>query len=243
MGRNTGLDPSELYPHDVFIWIPNLLPGAPDRFKCTCGKVLSRNGWNDDPIARRVRSIPADFFLLTNRFVCNPRQQTLLLSRIPDGELDLSSATLNVPISFDLMSGHPVEGDDAFNALTSFDMPNGHPLEVDPLDDLIEWEASLNPAVPEIPLIPPPVLPSILPLRQIERQMQLPGAPAPVPQVFRKEKRCAPCVKNYCRRRHECNGRGGKDLCNCVPSHPKMAKGERARISEEVIEAYLAQTN
>ncbi|KAF8174707.1 hypothetical protein K438DRAFT_1848844 [Mycena galopus ATCC 62051] len=74
MGRNTGLDPSELYPHDVFIWIPNLLPGAPDRFKCTCGKVLSRNGWNDDPIARRVRSIPADFFLLTNRFVCNPRR-------------------------------------------------------------------------------------------------------------------------------------------------------------------------
>ncbi|KAJ7686749.1 hypothetical protein B0H14DRAFT_3176815 [Mycena olivaceomarginata] len=74
MGSNHGLDPSELYARDVFIWIPNLLPGAPDRFKCTCGKPLSRNGFNDDPIARRVRSIPTDFFLLTNRFHCNPRR-------------------------------------------------------------------------------------------------------------------------------------------------------------------------
>ncbi|KAJ7889508.1 hypothetical protein B0H14DRAFT_3126972 [Mycena olivaceomarginata] len=74
MGSNHGLDPSELYARDVFIWIPNLLPGAPDRFKCTCGKPLSRNGFNDDPIARRVRSIPTDFFLLTNRFYCNPRR-------------------------------------------------------------------------------------------------------------------------------------------------------------------------
>ncbi|KAJ7846209.1 hypothetical protein B0H14DRAFT_3681514 [Mycena olivaceomarginata] len=74
MGSNHGLDPSELYARDVFIWIPNLLPGAPDRFKCTCGKPLSRNGFNDDPIARRVRSIPNDFFLLTNRFHCNPRR-------------------------------------------------------------------------------------------------------------------------------------------------------------------------
>jgi hypothetical protein len=31
-------------------------------------------GFNDDPIARRVRSIPTDFFLLTNRFHCNPRR-------------------------------------------------------------------------------------------------------------------------------------------------------------------------
>ncbi|KAJ6557976.1 hypothetical protein B0H19DRAFT_1291330 [Mycena capillaripes] len=46
--------------------------GCPDRFKCTCGKPLSRNGFND-PIARRVRAMPADFFLLTNRFLCNPR--------------------------------------------------------------------------------------------------------------------------------------------------------------------------
>ncbi|KAJ7896333.1 hypothetical protein B0H14DRAFT_3612314 [Mycena olivaceomarginata] len=74
MGSNHGLDPSELYARDVFIWIPNLLPSAPDRFKCTCGKPLSRNGFNDDPIARRVRSIPTDFFLLTNRFHCNPRR-------------------------------------------------------------------------------------------------------------------------------------------------------------------------
>ncbi|KAJ7772000.1 hypothetical protein DFH07DRAFT_937710 [Mycena maculata] len=73
-GSQGGLDPTELYARDVFIWIPNLLPGAPNRFKCTCGKPLGRHGWNDDPIARRVRSIPADFFLLTNRFICNPRR-------------------------------------------------------------------------------------------------------------------------------------------------------------------------
>ncbi|KAJ6548074.1 hypothetical protein B0H10DRAFT_1969364 [Mycena sp. CBHHK59/15] len=41
-----------------------------------------------------------------------------------------------------------------------------------------------------------------------------------MPRVFRKGKWCAPCVKAYCRERHECNGRGGKDLystwCLCV---------------------------
>ncbi|KAJ7707928.1 hypothetical protein B0H16DRAFT_1824162 [Mycena metata] len=73
---NTGLDPAHLYARDVFIWIPSLLPGAPERFKCDCGKPLSRNGFNDNPIARRVRALPADFFLLTNRFVCNPRRST-----------------------------------------------------------------------------------------------------------------------------------------------------------------------
>ncbi|KAJ7099607.1 hypothetical protein C8R43DRAFT_1114787 [Mycena crocata] len=60
--------------HDIFLWLPYLLPGAPDLFKCTCGKSLSRNGFPDDPIARRVRDVPSDFYLLTNRFVCDRRR-------------------------------------------------------------------------------------------------------------------------------------------------------------------------
>ncbi|KAK6971914.1 hypothetical protein R3P38DRAFT_2586309, partial [Favolaschia claudopus] len=70
----TGLNPSGLYLRDVFIWLPYLLPGCPKRFMCTCGSALSRNGFNDDPIARRVRHIPDDFFLFTNRFICDGRR-------------------------------------------------------------------------------------------------------------------------------------------------------------------------
>ncbi|KAK7017601.1 hypothetical protein R3P38DRAFT_3559537 [Favolaschia claudopus] len=69
-----GLDPRDLYLRDVFIWLPYLLPGSPTRFICTCGGALSRNGFNDDPIARRVRHIPDDFFLFTNRFICDDRR-------------------------------------------------------------------------------------------------------------------------------------------------------------------------
>ncbi|KAJ7215023.1 hypothetical protein GGX14DRAFT_696572 [Mycena pura] len=39
----------------------------------SCSLVLRMSsGWNPNPIARRVRSFPRDFFLLTNRFICNP---------------------------------------------------------------------------------------------------------------------------------------------------------------------------
>lgn len=31
-------------------------------------------GRNTNPIARRVRAMPADFFLHTNRFICDPRR-------------------------------------------------------------------------------------------------------------------------------------------------------------------------
>ncbi|KAJ7787841.1 hypothetical protein B0H14DRAFT_2628984 [Mycena olivaceomarginata] len=44
----TGLDPTQLY--------------------------LCRVCYNDDPIARRVRDIPDDFFLYTNRFICDVRR-------------------------------------------------------------------------------------------------------------------------------------------------------------------------
>ncbi|KAF7290788.1 hypothetical protein MIND_01319700 [Mycena indigotica] len=52
------------------------LPGAPEKFKChNCGESLTRNGFNDNPIARRVRSMPNDFFLFTNRFICDNRRE------------------------------------------------------------------------------------------------------------------------------------------------------------------------
>ncbi|KAJ7875171.1 hypothetical protein B0H14DRAFT_2568940 [Mycena olivaceomarginata] len=70
-----GLDAGQLYLRNVFVWLPYLLPGHPDKFKCTCGKHLSKNGFNEDPIARRVRDMPSDFFLLTNRFICDSRRE------------------------------------------------------------------------------------------------------------------------------------------------------------------------
>ncbi|KAJ7813617.1 hypothetical protein B0H14DRAFT_3149769 [Mycena olivaceomarginata] len=72
--NTTGLDPSQLYLRKVFVWLPYLLPGCPDRFKCTCGKPLSKNGFNDNPIAHRVCAMPSDFFLFTNRFICDSRR-------------------------------------------------------------------------------------------------------------------------------------------------------------------------
>ncbi|KAJ7189529.1 hypothetical protein GGX14DRAFT_609136 [Mycena pura] len=73
LGR--GSDPTVVYRREIFVWLPQYLPGHPDRFKCTCGMPLSRKGFNDDPIARRVRSMPSDFFLLTYRFVCDDRRK------------------------------------------------------------------------------------------------------------------------------------------------------------------------
>jgi hypothetical protein len=37
-------------------------------------KYDSFTGWNDNPIARRVRCIPEDYYLLTNRFRCSDRR-------------------------------------------------------------------------------------------------------------------------------------------------------------------------
>ncbi|KAK7007114.1 hypothetical protein R3P38DRAFT_2792992 [Favolaschia claudopus] len=62
--KGAGLNPKDLYLRDVFVWLPYLLPGCPKRFVW----------FNDDPIARRVRHIPDDFFLFTNRFICDGRR-------------------------------------------------------------------------------------------------------------------------------------------------------------------------
>jgi len=39
-----GLTPNRLYHRDIFLWLPHLLPGHPDKFKCTCGMYLSKHG-------------------------------------------------------------------------------------------------------------------------------------------------------------------------------------------------------
>lgn len=84
-----GFSPEKLYHRDVFVWLPDLL--VPQmRFYCKCGMILSKNGtshltfpnfllinilgYNDNPIARRIRHVPSDYFLLTNRYLCNKRR-------------------------------------------------------------------------------------------------------------------------------------------------------------------------
>ncbi|KAF8078355.1 hypothetical protein FPV67DRAFT_1385023, partial [Lyophyllum atratum] len=69
-----GYSPTGLYHLPVFLWLPDCLPGRPDEFICTrcgVGHPLVRNGWNNKPVARRVRDLHNDYFLLTARFVCN----------------------------------------------------------------------------------------------------------------------------------------------------------------------------
>jgi hypothetical protein len=67
--REAGLSPTELYHLDTFVWVPDRLPGVPN-LKCICGNKLTRNGWNENPIARRVKCLHRDYFLLTNRMRC-----------------------------------------------------------------------------------------------------------------------------------------------------------------------------
>ncbi|KAF9017387.1 hypothetical protein BDZ89DRAFT_1117680 [Hymenopellis radicata] len=52
-------------------------------------------------------------------------------------------------------------------------------------------------------------------------------------------RRCGLCVSAYCRRRWECPGSGAQKYCSCLPRHPPL-EGKRARMSEEVILAFLA---
>ncbi|KAF9037406.1 hypothetical protein BDZ89DRAFT_1011046 [Hymenopellis radicata] len=68
----TEFTPDVLYERDVFVWLPHLLPGHPDTFKCECGMHLSKHGYNENPVARRVRrALELDYFLFTNRFWCD----------------------------------------------------------------------------------------------------------------------------------------------------------------------------
>ncbi|KAF9052488.1 hypothetical protein BDZ89DRAFT_1032535 [Hymenopellis radicata] len=68
----TEFTPDVLYERDVFVWLPHLLPGHPDTFRCECGMHLSKHGYNENPVARRVRrALELDYFLFTNRFWCD----------------------------------------------------------------------------------------------------------------------------------------------------------------------------
>ncbi|KAF9001636.1 hypothetical protein BDZ89DRAFT_1050403 [Hymenopellis radicata] len=75
---NTAVSANVLYHRDVFIWLPQLLPGCPNSFVCECGaaKPLNLNGYNDNPIARCVKGPQGrEYFLLTNQFRCDSRRK------------------------------------------------------------------------------------------------------------------------------------------------------------------------
>ncbi|KAJ3722546.1 hypothetical protein C8R42DRAFT_720912 [Lentinula raphanica] len=61
----------------IFVWLPEYLPGHPDHYKCKCNGNLTMNGYNDNPIARRVcTSTGNDYFLFTNRYICDSRRSS-----------------------------------------------------------------------------------------------------------------------------------------------------------------------
>ena len=73
---SSGVSPTALYHLDVFIWIPDRIPGSPDKLRCSCPchRNLSHNGWNEKPIARWVKHLYRDYLLLTNRWICDKKQ-------------------------------------------------------------------------------------------------------------------------------------------------------------------------
>ncbi|KAF9051108.1 hypothetical protein BDZ89DRAFT_1056981 [Hymenopellis radicata] len=75
LGKGKVPDAAPFYLIDIFLWIPYSLPGAPDVFRCECGGHLSKNGYNDNPIARRVRTLHKPYFLLTSRLRCDKRRK------------------------------------------------------------------------------------------------------------------------------------------------------------------------
>ncbi|KAF5366509.1 hypothetical protein D9757_012171 [Collybiopsis confluens] len=73
--QSESLSPDPLCLRPIFVWLPEHLPGRPDHFKCRCGINLTMNGYNDNPIARRVRTCTGtDYFLFTNRYICDSRR-------------------------------------------------------------------------------------------------------------------------------------------------------------------------
>lgn len=59
------------------------------------------------------------------------------------------------------------------------------------------------------------------------------------PTTEQKGDRCAVCVKAYCTKRWDCNGKGNRSKCSC--GHPPLRTGERVRTSEKKIVEYLAR--
>ncbi|KAJ7869047.1 hypothetical protein B0H13DRAFT_2280851, partial [Mycena leptocephala] len=42
--------PDALYQLPIFLWLPDYLPGHPDRFPCECGEPLNKHSYNTNPI-------------------------------------------------------------------------------------------------------------------------------------------------------------------------------------------------
>ncbi|KAK6991700.1 hypothetical protein R3P38DRAFT_2374573, partial [Favolaschia claudopus] len=57
-------------------------------------------------------------------------------------------------------------------------------------------------------------------------QPNLRGANLPNTMSKKKQRgRCAICVHSYCLKRHDCPGRGKRDLCAC--GHPPLTRATR----------------
>ncbi|KAK6964716.1 hypothetical protein R3P38DRAFT_2447057, partial [Favolaschia claudopus] len=81
--------------------------------------------------------------------------------------------------------------------------------------------------------------PGLVSQNRVARQTLLPGATQPTSGSNGKQgDRCALCVNSLCLRRHECPGRGNRNLCRC--GHPPLTT-KRARIPESKILAHWAK--
>ncbi len=80
------MDLSVCYKRNVFVWLPEFLPGSPATFICECRGVLNYNnmfilfsklfiiefiGYNNDLIAHCVWEVFKDYYLFTNWFRCD----------------------------------------------------------------------------------------------------------------------------------------------------------------------------
>jgi hypothetical protein len=85
--------------------------------------------------------------------------------------------------------------------------------------------------------VPISIAQSVPPARQPLYQTLLPGAGLGA-SGSKNGDRCAVCVYNYCERRHECPGKGGRKNCRCP--HPPLASSVKPRIPEAKILAFIA---
>ncbi|CAK5282202.1 unnamed protein product [Mycena citricolor] len=57
------------------------------------------------------------------------------------------------------------------------------------------------------------------------------------------KKRCARCVAVMCPKRSTCPGCSNRNNCKCLPPHPEVQKGRKARLHEHVIQKRLMDRN
>ncbi|TDL14636.1 hypothetical protein BD410DRAFT_757087, partial [Rickenella mellea] len=77
-GSGSELTPNDLYHPLVFLWVPTLLDSTP----LTCSnrsckyfqnksKPLTKGGWNNNPVGRRVISLDSMYYIITKRVECS----------------------------------------------------------------------------------------------------------------------------------------------------------------------------